>query len=134
MSSKPYLINGSAALISGGFGYYIEKWQEKVEKHQMPWHPILGQGSDFAAGVMFTALFLMVYHYKEQKYDRKLSDWTAPAAAGALLTFGEYTGIMSDVFDPKDIAAYWLGAGIAYVIHRTFVPNSLEAKIQPKSL
>lgn len=137
MSFKPYLVNGSTAITSGAFGYYIEKLQEKVQHHQMQWHPILGQGSDLGAGAMFTALFLMYYHRLEQKYNTKLIDWTAPVAAGALCTFGECTGIMSDVFDPKDIAAYWLGAGIAYVIHKTLGKKpitNLEAKIRPKPL
>lgn len=130
MISKPYLINGSTAITSGVFGYYIEKLQEKVQQHELQWHPLLGQGSDLTAGAMFTALFLMYYHHFERKHSTKLLDWTAPVAAGALCTFGELTGIMSDTFDPKDIAAYWLGAGVAYVVHRAFAANTLEAKIQ----
>ena len=132
--SKSYLINGSTAITSGAFGYYIETLQQKVQHQQMQWHPLLGQGSDVAAGAMFTALFLMCYRYIEQKHNTKLFDWTAPAAAGALCTFGELTGIMSDTFDPKDIAAYWIGAGVAYAVHRALATNSLEAKIAPKTL
>lgn len=134
MSLKPYFINSSTAIASGAFGFYIEKLQEKVQNHQLEWHPLLGQGSDLAAGALFTALALMYYHKIEQKYQTKLFDWTAPVTAGALCTFGELTGIMGDTFDPKNIAAYWLGAGIAYAIHQTFVTNTLEAKIAPKSL
>lgn len=133
MTTKPYLINGSTFVFSGVLGTYNEILQKRVQNQQMQWHPLLGQGSDLAAGAMFTALFLMYYHYQEQKYHTKLLDWTAPAAAGALCTLGELTGTMGDTFDPKDIAAYWLGAGIAYVIHRAFDTNTLE-KIQPKSL
>ncbi len=134
MSSKPYLINLSTATVFGALGTYTEFLQWKVEKQQMPWHPLLGQGSDLAAGAIYTALFLVCYRYAEQKYNQKLFDWTAPTAAGALCTIGELTGIMGDTFDPKDIAAYWLGAGIAYIIHRSLVTTTLEAKIAPKSL
>jgi hypothetical protein len=134
MSSKPYLINGSTAITSGAFGYYIETLQQKVQQQQMQWHHILGQGSDLAAGALFTALALIYYHKVEQKYNTKLYDWTAPLSAGILCTFGEITGIMGDTFDPKDIAAYWLGAGVAYALHRTLATKTLEAKITPKPL
>ena len=134
MSRKPYLINGSTTLVSGALGMYNEILQKRVQNHEAIWHPLMGQGSDIAAGAIYTALFLMCNHYKEQKYNTKFFDWTAPAAAGTLCTFGELTGIMGDTFDPKDIAAYWLGAGIAYVIHRALATNTLEAKIQPKNL
>lgn len=134
MSSKPYLINGSTASLFGALGFYNEELQQKVQHHQMQWHPILGQGSDIAAGAIYTALFLMYFQYKKQKHNTKIIDWTAPLAAGALCTFGEITGLMGDTFDLKDIAAYWLGAGVAYAVHRAFVTNTLEAKIQPKSL
>src|SRR3989344_3120139 len=113
---------------------FLLEMEQKVQNQQMQWHPILGQGSDIAAGAMFAALFLMYYRYTEQKHNTKLFDWTAPAAAGALCTIGELTGIMSDTFDPKDIAAYWLGAGVAYLVHRAFAANMLEKKIAPKSL
>lgn len=129
MLSKPYLVNGSTVLISGALGLYNEILQKKVENQQMQWHPILGQGSDLAAGAMFAALALAYYHSLEQKYKVKLLDWVAPAAAGTLCTVGELTGIMGDTFDLKDIAAYWLGAGIAYVIHRASATSTLEAKL-----
>ncbi len=134
MINKNYIVNGATAAASVALGFYNEELQRKVQHHQIQWHPILGQGSDVAAGAMFTALFLMYYRYKEQKHNHKLVDWTAPIAAGTLCTFGEITGIMGDTFDLKDIAAYWLGAGVAYGIHRAFSKETLEAKIQPKSL
>lgn len=132
MINKNYLVNGATTATFGALGIYNEILQQKVQHHQMQWHPILGQGSDIAAGAMFTAFFLMYYHYKEQKHHTKLLDWNAPLAAGALCTFGEWTGFMGDTFDPKDIAAYWLGAGIAYAIHRAFSGKTLEEKIQAK--
>lgn len=134
MSKKNYLTNISTATVFGALGTYTEILQEKVEEQQMQWHPLLGQGSDIAAGAVYTALFLIYNHYQEQKYQTKLFDWTAPVTAGALCTFGELTGIMGETFDPKDIAAYWLGAAIAYTVHKTFTANNLEAKIVPKSL
>ena len=134
MSQKTYLINSSTAITSGAFGYYIETLQQKVQNQQTQWHPLLGQGSDIAAGAMFTALFLIYYRYTEQKQNTKLLDWTAPAAAGALCTFGELTGIMGETFDPKDIAAYWMGTGIAYLAHRAFAANMLEKKIAAQDI
>ncbi|MDP3698596.1 MAG: hypothetical protein Q8R47_03340 [Nanoarchaeota archaeon] len=134
MINKNYIVNGATTATSLALGTYNEILQKRVQNHELEWHPILGQGSDIAAGAMFTALFLMFNHYKEQKYNHKLIDWTAPLAAGTLCTIGEITSIMGDIFDPKDIAAYWLGAGIAYVVHRAFATNTLEGKITPKSL
>lgn len=130
MSLKPYLTNISTATIFGALGTYNEILQKGVQNNELEWHPFMGYGSDLAAGAVFTALSLIYFHSLEKKYNTKLFNWTAPAAAGTLGTLGELTGIMGDTFDPKDIAAYWLGAGIAYVIHRTFVTNNLEAKIQ----
>jgi len=134
MINKNYFTNISTISLFGALGTYNEFLQYKVKNQEIQWHPILGQGSDLAAGAIYTALFLITYNYIEQKYKTKLFDCTAPAAAGALCTIGEFTGIMGDTFDPKDIAAYWLGAGIACVIHRAFTENTLETKIAPKSL
>mgnify|MGYP001557969612 CR=1 FL=1 len=73
MINKNYLVNSSTVVTAGAVGAYNELLQYKVQKHQMQWHPLLGQGSDLAAGV-------------------------------------------------------------AYIVHRAFAQNSLETKIQPKSL
>ena len=134
MINKNYLINGSTTLTAGAVGAYNEFLQYKVQEHQLPWHPLMGQGSDFAAGAIYTALFVMYIHYKEQKHGIELPDWIAPLSAVALSTFGEWTGLMGDTFDPKDIAAYWLGAGLAYAVHRAFVTNSLEEKISAQDI
>ncbi len=134
MSPKPYLVNGSTTMVAGAIGVYNEILQKKVQNHEMQWNPFMGQGSDFAAGAVYTALILMYYNYLNQRKPVKLSDWTAPFAAIALCTFGEFTGIMGDTFDPKDIAAYGIGAGIAYVIHRAFAANTLEGKISTQDI
>ena len=129
MINRNYIINGFTLITAGALGTYNEILQKKVQNHEMQWHPLMGQGSDVAAGAVYTALILMYYNHLNQTKPVKLSEWTAPLAATALCTFGEFTGIMGDTFDPKDIAAYGIGAGLAYVVHKAFSGEILKARI-----
>lgn len=95
--------------------FYGEHMQDLASKGIVKYTPIMGYLSDYASIVAFASANIFIYNLlgitePEKKY-------TNPVLLGAVWSGQEimckFIPNTTEVFDPEDIAVYWIGVGIA---------------------
>jgi DNA phosphorothioation-dependent restriction protein DptG len=107
-------VNGAASIVGEGL-------QHLVTKGDIDYQPFMGHISDFTFPAAVTSYILLRTNSKNSA--------KIPISIASFLTSGEMVekftnfGINGGTYDPNDIACYWLGAGLAYGIHKIQIIN-----------
>lgn len=129
------IANRISTAVNGILAFGNEYMQYLAGKREIDYQPFMGHLSDLTYPAALTSLFLAVTdNPKLQKF--------IPLFWGSYFTIGEFAENISDIplnggtYDPKDIACYWAGVGLAYGIHKlsSRKEKNLESKLQISSV
>lgn len=130
MSKFNKIANGISTVVNGILAFGNEYMQHLAGKGEIEYQPFMGYLSDLTYPAASTSLWLTTTNNpKMQKF--------IPLFWGSYFTIGEFaekildTPINGGTYDPKDIACYWAGVGLAYGIHKlsSRKEKNLESKL-----
>lgn len=129
MNKVNRLMNGLSFIVNSVFTAGNEYLQILAHEHTIDYQSFMGYVGDITAPAALTSYNLMIFG------DRKGVKYF-PIFYASMFTIGEIAEKFSDIpinggtYDPNDIACYWLGAGLAYGIHKiTSTKPMLEERV-----